>query len=237
MAERKRGGCLVCGQDLVYYETARQMTCVFCGKTENSHASCRDGHYVCDVCHEKKGIQAVMRECMSSSLRDPILILQKIMQDPYIYMHGPEHHIMAGAALLAAYHNCGGSLDLPMALQEMKERGSQIPGGACGFWGCCGAAVSTGIYMSIVTGATPLGGRTWGLANRMTGRALQAIGEIGGPRCCKRDTFTAVREAVKMTEEELGVCMELPEKIVCTFSAENPQCRKQTCPYYAGAQV
>ena len=44
----------------------------------------------------------------------------------------------------------------------------------------------------------------------MTARALEAIGEIGGPRCCKRDTFTAVGEAVRMTAEELGVEMELP---------------------------
>lgn len=237
MAERKRGACLVCGQDLVYYETAREMSCAFCGKKEFSHASCRDGHYVCDACHEKKGIETVMRECTASSLKNPVEIIQKIMQDPYIYMHGPEHHVMAGAALLTAYHNCGGQLDLLPALKEMKERGSQIPGGACGFWGCCGAAVSTGTYMSIVTGTTPLSGRSWGLANRMTGRALQAIGEIGGPRCCKRDTFTAVIEAVRMTQEELGIFMELPDTIQCMFSAENQQCRKQSCPYHEGRTI
>ena len=66
----------------------------------------------------------------------------------------------------------------------------------------------------------------------MTARALAAIGEIGGPRCCKRDTFTAIREAVDMTREELGVAMELPRKITCAFSEENPQCRRGSCPYY-----
>ena len=88
--------------------------------------------------------------------------------------------------------------------------------------------------MSIVTGATPLAGKSWGLSNRMTARALEAIGEIGGPRCCKRDTFTAVGEAVRMTAEELGVEMELPEKILCTFSGENQQCLRGRCPYYQG---
>lgn len=231
MGETERcGACLICGADLVYFQEAKEMTCVFCGKRELSHASCKDGHYVCDACHARKGIEAVMRECRTTKSRNPIEIMQKIMADPYIYMHGPEHHVMAGAALLAAYHNSGGEVDLDWALAEMKERGGQVPGGVCGFWGCCGAGVSTGIYMSIITKATPLSGKSWGLSNRMTSRALNAIGEIGGPRCCKRDTFTAVKEAVQMTKEELGIEMELPEKIECGFHVENQQCLRGKCP-------
>lgn len=229
-----RGGCLICGQELIYYKEAVEMTCALCGKEEKSHASCKEGHYVCDACHERRGLEAIRRVCAETSLKDPIAIMQEIMEDPFIYMHGPEHHVMAGAALLAAYHNCGGQLDLEKALGPMEERGSQIPGGVCGFWGCCGAGISAGIFMSIVTGATPLAGKSWGLSNRMTARALEAIGEIGGPRCCKRDTFTAVGEAVRMTAEELGVEMELPEKILCTFSGENQQCLRGRCPYYQG---
>ena len=228
----RRGACLICVADLVYFQEAKEMTCVFCGKRELSHASCKDGHYVCDACHARKGIEAVMRECRTTKSRNPIEIMQKIMADPYIYMHGPEHHVMAGAALLAAYHNSGGEVDLDWALAEMKERGGQVPGGVCGFWGCCGAVVSTGIYMSIITKATPLSGKSWGLSNRMTSRALNAIGEIGGPRCCKRDTFTAVKEAVQMTKEELGIEMELPEKIECGFHVENQQCLRGKCPYH-----
>lgn len=228
----RRGACLICGADLVYFQEAKEMTCVFCGKRELSHASCKDGHYVCDACHARKGIEAVMRECRTTKSRNPIEIMQKTMADPYIYMHGPEHHVMAGAALLAAYHNSGGEVDLDWALAEMKERGGQVPGGVCGFWGCCGAGVSTGIYMSIITKATPLSGKSWGLSNRMTSRALNAIGEIGGPRCCKRDTFTAVKEAVQMTKEELGIEMELPEKIECGFHVENQQCLRGKCPYH-----
>ena len=229
-----RGGCLLCGQELVYHKEAVEMTCALCGRKEKSHAACQAGHYVCDACHEKKGLETIRRICMETSLRDPIAIMQAVMEDPFIYMHGPEHHVMAGAALLAAYHNCGGQICLEEALGQMEERGSQIPGGVCGFWGCCGAGVSAGIFMSIVTGATPLAGKSWGLSNRMTARALDAIGEIGGPRCCKRDTFTAVREAVRMAGEELGVEMELPERIVCTFSGENRQCLRGKCPYYQG---
>ena len=182
--------------------------------------------------YAKKGIEVIMEICQKTDSKNPVEIARRIMEDPYIYMHGPEHHVMVGAVLLTAYRNSGGDIDLKEALEEMKERGSQIPGGVCGFWGCCGAGVSTGIYMSIVTGATPLAGRSWGLANRTTAKALEAIGELGGPRCCKRDTFTAIRKAAEMTAKELGVEMDCPAEIVCTFSEENQQCLKKACPYH-----
>ena len=232
MSERNRGACLVCGENLTYYPQAVEMECVFCGKKELSHASCEKGHYVCDACHAKKGIEVIMEICQKTNSKNPVEIARKIMEDPYIYMHGPEHHVMVGAVLLTAYRNSGGDIDLKEALEEMKERGSQIPGGVCGFWGCCGAGVSTGIYMSIVTGATPLAGRSWGLANRTTAKALEAIGELGGPRCCKRDTFTAIRKAAEMTAKELGIEMDCPAEIVCAFSEENQQCLKKACPYH-----
>ena len=232
MNERKRGACLVCGENLTYYPKAVEMECVFCGKKELSHASCEKGHYVCDACHAKKGIEVIMEICQKTDSKNPVEIARKIMEDPYIYMHGPEHHVMVGAVLLTAYRNSGGDIDLKEALEEMKERGSQIPGGVCGFWGCCGAGVSTGIYMCIVTGATPLAGCSWGLANRTTAKALEAIGELGGPRCCKRDTFTAIRKAAEMTAKELGIEMDCPAEIVCAFSEENQQCLKKACPYH-----
>ena len=138
---------------------------------------------------------------------------------------------MAGAALLTACRNAGGEVDLARALSEMLRRGKAVPGGTCGFWGACGAGISAGIYLSILTGATPLSEESWGLANSMTGKALERIGALGGPRCCKRDSFTAVLAAVEFAREHLGVTMEVPEEVVCTFSLENAQCLGRRCPY------
>lgn len=232
MIARGEGACLVCGKPIVYYENAREMECVMCHKKFESHASCEDGHYICDACHSRKGIQVIIEGCRKSRSRNPIEIMQELMMDPYIYMHGPEHHVMVGAALLTAYRNSGGKIELDTALHEMKERGSEYPGGACGLWGCCGAAVSTGMFMSIITKATPLTGRSWRLSNLMTSQALKSIAELGGPRCCKRDSFTAAIAAVELVKAELGVEMELPEKITCDFSNENEQCLKKHCPYH-----
>ncbi len=234
---RGEGACLVCGKPIVYFEKAKKMKCIMCQKEFESHASCEDGHFVCDECHAKKGIEVIMDGCRKSVSKNPVILLQELMEDPYIYMHGPEHHVMTAAVLLTAYRNAGGEADFEKALSEIKSRGSEYPGGSCGLWGACGAAVSTGIFMSVITGATPLTGRSWKLSNMMTAKALTAIAEIGGPRCCKRNSFTAVKAAVEFVKEELGVEMELPERIQCDYSAENQQCLKKHCPYYTGCKM
>ena len=200
---RGEGACLVCGRPVVYYEKAQKMECMMCHKQFESHASCEEGHFVCDECHGKKGIEVIIEGCLKSDSKNPVFIMQELMKDPYIYMHGPEHHVMVGAALLTAYHNAGGSVELEEALREVRARGREYPGGSCGLWGCCGAAVSAGIFMSVITKATPLTGRSWGLSNKMTAKALDEIAGLGGPRCCKRNSFTAARAAVEFVDEKL----------------------------------
>ncbi len=221
--------CLICGAPLKYSETEKQMECVLCGKKENSKTSCEKGHYVCDECHTK-GIDTVINVCINETSKNPIAILQKLMALPFCHMHGPEHHIMVGSALLTAYKNAGGKIDLKKALIEMQSRGKKVPGGACGFWGACGAGISAGMFVSIATGSTPLANEAWGLSNRMTSRALNAIGEVGGPRCCKRDSYLSVIEAVKFAKTHLGTEMELGE-IKCIHSALNNQCIGERCPF------
>ncbi len=221
--------CLICKAPLEYLDADVLMECAVCHKKEPSKTRCVKGHYVCSECHTQ-GMDSIFGVCLGEASKNPIEILEKMMALPFCHMHGPEHHVMVGAALLTAYHNAGGELDLEKALGEMYSRGKQVPGGACGFWGACGAGISSGIYMSIVTKSTPLATEAWGLSNRMTSRALGAIGEVGGPRCCKRDSYLAIREAVRLTEEALGVSMEL-EVPTCSRSEMNNQCIGSRCPF------
>lgn len=139
---------------------------------------------------------------------------------------------MVGAALLTAYKNSGGSIDLNKALVEMRSRGKSVPGGACGFWGACGAGISAGMFISIVTDSTPLMNEPFGLSNKMTARSLNAIGDIGGPRCCKRDSYLSILQAVDFVKENLGIEMDKSE-VVCSFSSKNNQCIGKRCPFSA----
>ena len=222
--------CLICKAPLEYLENDMLMECAICHKKENSKTRCINGHYVCSECHTS-GMDKIIFLCMNDNSKNPVEILEKMMSMEFCHMHGPEHHVMVGAALLSAYKNAGGEIDLASALLEMYSRGKQVPGGACGFWGACGAGISTGMYMSIITKAIPLAKEAWGLSNQMTARALDAIGKNGGPRCCKRDSYLAISEAVCFTEEKIGIKMEL-DKIICSRSSMNNQCIKNECPFH-----
>ena len=169
--------------------------------------------------------------CLVETSKNPLTILRKLMALPFCHMHGPEHHIMVGSALLTAYKNAGGAIDLPQALLEMQSRGKKVPGGACGFWGACGAAISAGMFVSIVTGSTPLANKAWALSNLMTSQALQALGNVGGPRCCKRNAYLAIAEAVRFAQTHLDITME-SEPIRCIHSAQNSQCIGNRCPFH-----
>ena len=224
-----REECLICKAPLGYLTEDRFMECAVCHRKEPSKTHCVNGHYVCNDCHTR-GMDAAFGLCLTETSADPMAILRRMMELPFCHMHGPEHHVMVGAALLTAYRNAGGSLDLEKALHEMDGRGKQVPGGTCGFWGACGAGISAGQFLSIATGSTPLAGESWGLSNRMTARALDSIGAVGGPRCCKRDSFLAVLAAVDFVREHLGVEMERTIPI-CIYSGRNGQCIGVRCPF------
>lgn len=176
--------CLICSAPLAYLEKDTPMECAICHKKENSKTRCVKGHYVCNACHTK-GMDHMIGLCLEETSKDPICIMEKLMSQPFCHMHGPEHHVMAGAALLMAYKNAGGDLDLPDALLEMSNRGKSVPGGACGFWGACGAGISSGMFVSILSKSTPLAEEPYALSHKMTSASLGRIGEIGGFRCCK----------------------------------------------------
>lgn len=226
-----KNNCMLCGAPLAYFPEPREMVCELCGKTYLADAACEAGHFVCDACHSAKGVELIQAVCSRTGSRDPIEIAMRIMAQPGIHMHGPEHHTLVGSVLLTAYANCGGEVNLENMLKAMAHRGQQVPGGVCGFWGCCGAAVSTGIFVSLISGSTPMQTEAWSLSNQMTARALAAIAREGGPRCCKRDSFLAIREAAAFTKEHFGVEMELPEKIICSFYPMNRECRGKNCPF------
>ena len=221
--------CIICKAPLQYLDHDILMACELCHKKENSKTRCVNGHYVCDECHTQ-GLDTILGVCLRETSTDPIEILEKLMCLPFCHMHGPEHHVMVGAALLTAYKNAGGDIELEDALKEMQSRGKAVPGGACGFWGACGAGISTGMFFSIITKATPLETGTWGLSNLMTSKALEAIGKVGGPRCCKRDSYLAILSAIDFVEANFKISMDRHD-VTCSRSDMNNQCLESKCPF------
>lgn len=175
-------------------------------------------------------MDSVYMLCLEQTSDDPIYILEQLMSQPYCPMHGPLHHSLAGMALLTAYHNAGGETDLSQSLPELIRRAQQVPGAACGNWGACGASLSCGMMMSIVTENGPLATEAWHLSNLCTARALERVANNGGPRCCKRDCYLSVESTVDFINEEMGIKMGR-RKTVCSRSELNSQCIGSKCPY------
>lgn len=65
----------------------------------------------------------ILEMCLQEKGINPIEIFYKIAEQEFVRIHGPEHHILDGAALLTAFYNAGGVLDLPQSLEELMRRG------------------------------------------------------------------------------------------------------------------
>ncbi len=232
MRRKDANACLICGAPLVYLPETRPKVCAGCGRTLPANAVCEKGHFICDDCHRSPALIAIRQLCLEAAETDPVALATRLMEHPTVHMHGPEHHVLVGAALLTAWHNCTGKPGLQDSLDKMTQRGKQVPGGACGFMGCCGAAVSAGIFAAIVLESTPLSEEVWGKANALTGACLQAIGKVGGPRCCKRDSYLAILTALRFVREELGVDMPRPGRTLCKFSHKCRECLAEKCPFF-----
>ncbi len=170
--------------------------------------------------------------CLQEKSKNPIEIFLKIAKLDFVRMHGPEHHVLDGAALLTAFYNAGGKIELEACLSELMNRGLQMPGATCGMWGVCGAVSSMGAALSIIDGTGPLStDSTWGKHMDFTSKALKRLSEVGGPRCCKRDAFLSFEKAIEHINENYDVALE-SGLIECCFSEKNEQCIKGKCPFY-----
>jgi hypothetical protein len=223
--------CGVCARPLVYATESITKTCAICGKEEKTNIYCPAGHYVCDTCHSQAALEVLRQVLASTKSIDPVEIIEQVMAHPLVPMHGPEHHVIVPAAIITAVKNT--SYPVPKeAIEKAIERATKVPGGWCGLYGDCGAAVGVGIAVSVLTNATPLTGKERTLALEATSFALSRMLD-GQPRCCKRASRVAVEAAIEYLHDKLGINLIKGKKISCAYTVRNQQCAKTECPYYS----
>ena len=184
---------------------------------------------------EERG-RRIIRFCLAEDCRDPMAIFDRAAGQDFVRMHGPEHHVLDGACLLAAFRSAGGSLPDPEgAMERLLAEGLRMPGAVCGLWGVCGAVLSVGAALAIIDGTGPLSADgSWGSHMLYASTALARIAEAGGPRCCKRDAYTALLAAADYVEARYGVRLDR-HPVVCARSSLNAQCLGSRCPYHPSA--
>lgn len=174
----------------------------------------------------------IVESCLQEKSTNPIEIFYNIANKDFVRIHGPEHHILDGAALLTAFFNAGGKIDLQESLNELMKRGLQMPGATCGMWGVCGAVSSMGAALSIIDKTGPLSSdESWGKHMEFTASALYRLSQVGVPRSCKRDAFLSFQKAIEFINKNYAVELK-SDKIECSFSEKNEQCIRDKCPFY-----
>ena len=175
--------------------------------------------------------ERIIAECIKIKSTNPYEIFRAVAGRDFVRIHGPEHHVLDGACILTAFHNAGGNIDLDAALRKLMHEGLRMPGAVCGVWGVCGAVTSIGAALAVIDGTGPLSGEDWGSHMEYTSAALFILSKTGGPRCCKRDAFSAIEQAVGYIKKRYGITLDTAT-VRCDFSPRNAQCIGARCPYH-----
>lgn len=188
-----------------------------------------------DAKYLEKFYESVTETCMENFCRaDLTELLVRLLATEKMPMHCPVHHYIVPAALLTAVRAGQGRSPeaLKADLDEALERALEVPGGFCGYSGCCGAAVGVGIFWSIVTSSTPMSEASWGFIQKKTAEALLEMAKHGGPRCCKRCSVIAVGAAARQVQETLKFDLGWTTPTECDYQDSNDDCSKERCPFY-----
>ncbi|NDY42917.1 methyltransferase domain-containing protein [Dissulfurirhabdus thermomarina] len=228
---RHNAGCMVCGAPLAYRPRSAEAACFYCGRTLATSAACERGHFVCDACHGTDAPEVVLGICRHTRETDMVRLLETVRRHPAVPVHGPEHHFIVPAVVTATYRNLGGELD-EAAIGTAIARGREVPGGSCGFWGGCGAAIGVGIGFGVILESTPLTPAPRRDLQRVVADVLREIGEREAARCCQRESWIALRKAAELSRGLLPVPLRAEHRLACRQRRLNRECLGEDCPLW-----
>ncbi len=230
-AERQQSGCMVCGTALVYHPVEQPATCHYCGRLLSSNATCEQGHFVCDECHTGDALELIERLCAASDTVDAVQLFSSIRQHPSMPLHGPQYHALVPGVLLSCLRAAGHPVS-DEQLHAAIQRGAEVCGGSCGFWGVCGAATGVGIGFSVLLEATPLKAAARQTVQEIVQQVLAEIAGYQAARCCQRDCWIALRAALRIATERWQLSLTALQPFACSQMARNKECLGLDCPLW-----
>lgn len=225
--------CIMCGEETHRSGEIRERRCDFCGDIKSIPVECDNFHCLCVDCLALTPNNFIRTMCLKYKGIDPIELAVDIMNSPVIKMHGAEHHFIVPAVMFTCIHNLTSSTEsLAEKLDIVERRAIVETPRACSYdLGTCGAAIGTGVFLSIYLKRELVDEDAWSLSNTIIAESLRVVADSGGPRCCKRDTYLSLEAAVNFMKEKFAI--ELPvSKAKCTFSLRNKTCKHEECQFY-----
>jgi len=225
------GKCLKCNGKINHHNETIIVKCVECGIREKAQIICADGHYYCNVCASSRVVDKIYELLDKLDGKNPVDNAEILLAKCGISGNSP--HPLTTAAFLIAYKNLTQKITYEDIINGVTKA-TQIPGGWCGYYGNCGAAVGLGLSFAIINKSTPIHDKERSIANMVTSEGLVIVAEQGGPRCC----IGSVRGVLEISEilAEKYLDIKFPERkqktIKCWQSQYNSECKKERCLYY-----
>jgi hypothetical protein len=225
--------CILCGDKVSTLKEPIETHCDFCGKTKLTSHECESSHFLCDDCYNIPVTEYIKSTCLNYKGTDPIALAVEIMNSPVIKMHGSEHHFIVPAVLLTCINNTKENPEnLKSKLDVAEERAAaETPDKCTHSLGTCGAAIGTGVFLSMFLNRDHIHDDAWSLSNHIIADSLKKIAEHGGPRCCKRDTYFSLLTAIDYLNDHFAYSFNKSEA-KCTFSLRNKSCGLEECIFY-----
>lgn len=162
----------------------------------------------------------------------PAAMMEELLgAQPGAPVHGVWHHALVGEILLLCLRNAGYTIGEDL-VDEVVDRGRQIPGGSCGFLGVCGALASASSAYAILLASTPVATEARERLLDFSSRLAARLAKIGGSRCCKKSSYVALQMA---RDEFADIGFELPREEFagrCQFVADNETCDGTDCAFF-----
>ncbi len=227
--------CMVCGSRLDYRKKSGEMTCAYCGRVEQGHITCPDGHFICEACHGRDAMQAIENLAFSAGSPDPLEIAEFMMSIPNLPMLGCQHAFIAAGSFMAGLKNVLEGRITDEDIREVFNRTEkQAVSGYCGLTGVCGIAPAIGACFSVFLGSRCGSDSEQKITMEAVTRAATAMMELTGPSCCKAYVRSSLLSAVELFEEKFGIVLPVGNPaVICKQVVRHPHgCRGDRCPYY-----
>ncbi len=226
--------CMACGSALEYLEYAVPSTCTYCGRVEQGHIRCPNGHFICNECHNADAMDLIKLVSFSTQSNNPFDIAEQMMSHPELPMLGCLHAYIAGGALMAALKNEGSGGVSDKDIEEVFIRTQkQAHGGYCGLTGVCGIAPALGSCFAVLTGSKCGKDKEQKITMDAVTLVTKAIAGLAGPSCCKAYVRIALNAAVKFMKKSLNIELPSGGRIRCKDMLRHPHgCMETRCPYF-----
>ncbi len=224
---------MICSTALRYHAKAVEAGCYFCGRREQGHILCPNGHYICDHCHNQDALRVIENLVYTTGATAPLDIAELAMSLPGLPMLGCQHAYIAGGALMAALKNTIADRFSNEDIKEVLHRTrQQAHGGYCGLTGVCGIVPAIGAVFAVLTGSKCGTDAEQHRTMEAVSRVSRVITDLTGPSCCKAYVRAALALAVEFLQEHFAIRLPMGKQAACLSGPRHPHgCRQERCPF------